>query len=169
MELSKARDAVEQFHKRIGAPIADKPQLLAGRPSSASRLGTLVLNLAKLAARESEGRDDPVLNRAALALEEMSEWLQAHAEGDLTAAADAWADRLYVLLGDAVATGLPVEELFEATHRSNLTKAQGVTTGVGKAVKLPGFEQPQIEQALRETATGNRPRNHLASSTLTPS
>ena len=149
MELSKARDAVEQFHERIGAPVADKPQLLAGRPSSASRLGTQVLNLAKLAARESEGRDDPVLNRAALALEEMSEWLQAHAEGDLTAAADAWADRLYVLLGDAVATGLPVEELFEATHRSNLTKAQGVTTGVGKAVKLDGYTKPNVGACLK--------------------
>lgn len=166
MELSEARHCVEQFHKRIGASIADRPQLLAGRPLSASRLGTQVHNLAKLAARESEGRDDAVLNRAALALEEMAEWLQAHAEGNLTAAADAWADRLYVLLGDAVATGLPIEELFETTHRSNMSKAQGITTGLGKAVKLPGFEQPQIEKALREATSGRRINNQLTSATL---
>ena len=166
MEFSNARYLVEQFHKRIGAPVADRPQLLAGNQSSASRLGTQVLNLAKLAARESEGQDDAVLNRAALALEEMSEWLQAHAEGNLTAVADAWADRLYVLLGDAVATGLPIEGLFEVTHQSNMSKAQNITTGLGKAVKLTGFERPQIEKALREAVIDNRTNNQLASATF---
>ena len=148
MELNEARLFVELFHRRIGAPVADKPQLLAGRQSSASRLGIQVHNLAKLAARESEGREDPLLNRAALALEEMAEWLMAHAEGDLTAVADAWGDRFYVLLGDAVETGLPVEDLFAATHRSNFTKAFGVTTGVGKAVKLDTYEPPKIVECL---------------------
>ena len=149
MQLSEACNSVEQFHKRIGAPIANKPQLLAGRPSSASRLGTQVLNLAKLAARESEGLNDELLNRAALALEEMSEWLQAHAERNLTGTADAWADRLYVLLGDAVATGLSVEELFTAVHQSNLTKARGITTGLGKAVKLHEYKKPNIGVCLK--------------------
>jgi hypothetical protein len=43
--------------------------------------------------------------RTCLLLEELAEWLSAHARRDLVATADAWADRTWVLFGDAA--GLP--------------------------------------------------------------
>ncbi len=53
-------------------------------------------------------------------------------------AADAWADRAYVLFGDAVAAGLPAAELFAEVHRSNMTKEPD-SAGTGKAVKRPAY------------------------------
>ncbi len=83
--------------------------------------------------------------RLALALEELAEWAAAHANQDLVAAADAWADRAYVLMGDAVACGLPAQELFEEVHRSNMTKQFGIRTGVGKAYRGTQYEPPGID------------------------
>lgn len=91
---------------------------------------------------------DLLLLRLSLALEELAEWLMAHATGDLVGAADAWADRIYALLGDAVATGLPASQLFEAVHASNLSKSPPTTSG-GKAVKGPDYVPPNIATVLR--------------------
>jgi predicted HAD superfamily Cof-like phosphohydrolase len=78
-----------------------------------------------------------------MAVEELAEWIEAHVASDLTAAADAWADRAYLLFGDAVATGLGTEALFDEVHRSNMTKAP-VNPATGKAVKSDGYLAPVI-------------------------
>ena len=82
-----------------------------------------------------------------MALEELAEWITAHTQGDLISTADAWADRAYVLFGDAVAAGLPAAELFAEVHRSNMTKELD-SAGTGKAVKGPMYQPPNIWQAL---------------------
>lgn len=89
---------------------------------------------------------DVLLQRAAMALEELAEWLSAHANGDLVAAADAWADRVYVLFGDAVAAGLPAADLFAEVHRSNMTEELD-SAGTGKPVKALSW--PNIAHRLR--------------------
>ena len=146
MSLTEAVKSVRQFHRHIGAPIADKPQLLPGKPKAADFIGARIEQLGRLARRRAD--NDPFLERLALALEELSEWAMAHAEQDLVAAADAWADRAYVLMGDAIACGLPAQELFSEVHRSNLTKMYGVRTGVGKAYRGTGYEPPRIREIL---------------------
>jgi predicted HAD superfamily Cof-like phosphohydrolase len=143
--VSDATKAVREFHIRVGAPIATKPTLLRGDAGRARRVAERVGQLAHEVAVLAEGTD-PALQRAALALEELSEWLDAHARGDLAAAADAWADRLYVLLGDAVAAGLPAEELFATVHASNLSKEPA--DGRGKAGKGPDYQPPDLRKAL---------------------
>jgi len=85
-----------------------------------------------------------------MAIEELGEWLSAHGTGDLAAAADALGDRLFILLGDAVATGLPLPEIFERVYDSNSTKLKGVTNGLGKAVKGPGYVAPDLAQLVAE-------------------
>jgi predicted HAD superfamily Cof-like phosphohydrolase len=133
---------VMDFHGHIGAEIASTPQLLAGSRERAAGLAVAVRGL--LAEIQTTGLEgDTLMSRAAMSLEEFAEWLEAHAVADLKAAADAWGDRCYLLLGDAVATGLPAPELFVAVHRSNMTKAAARTVA-GKAVKASGFEQPLI-------------------------
>ncbi len=146
MSLTETVSLVHQFHQHIGAPIADKPQLLSGKSRAADLIGARIANLGRLARRGAD--NDPFLERLALALEELAEWAMAHAEQDLVAAADAWADRAYVLMGDAVACGLPAQELFEEVHRSNMTKQYGVRTGVGKAYRGTGYEPPRIDEIL---------------------
>ncbi len=80
----------------------------------------------------------------ALNLEELAEFVEAHAQGNVTAMLDAVGDRLYVLLGDALATGTPLEQVFMEVHRSNLTKVGAGCTAGGKARKAEGYSAPQL-------------------------
>ena len=149
MKIDDALAAVTAFHRQCGSPVADAPTLLDGDADAARELAT---TLAALAARTLKIglSGDVLMLRTGLALEELSEWLFAHAEGDLPAAADAWADRAYVLLGDAVAAGLPASSLFEAVHTSNATKSPSPGAS-GKAVKGSGYVPPDIDGALRSS------------------
>jgi predicted HAD superfamily Cof-like phosphohydrolase len=101
--------------------------------------------------RRTDGGDG-LANRTMMALEELAEWIESHLAGDLKAAADAWADRAYLLFGDAVATGLGTEAVFDEVHRSNMTKAP-VNPATGKAVKSDGYLAPVISlYAAKEVA-----------------
>ena len=101
-----------------------------------------------IATATSPGQSLSHLNRRALmAIEELAEWIEAHLEGDRVAAADAIGDRLYVLLGDAVATGLPVLEIFDEVHQSNMTKRRQEQS-TGKGVKGKDFRSPNLQSHL---------------------
>ena len=147
MEMQDALGMVRRFHRHIGAQVADEPRLLPCHNVAARWLGLQIEKLSRTAA-DGAG-DDVLLSRVALALEELSEWVLAHADRDLEAAADAWADRAYVLFGDAVATGLPAAALFAEVHKSNMTKQFGVRTGVGKAFRGPRYRPPQLGELLQ--------------------
>ena len=144
MQLDDAIQAVRIFHERTASPIADHPRLL---PGGKDRAKALAQQLLAIKAKIQADGDDLLLQRAAMAIEELAEWLQAHAEGDLVAAADAWADRAYVLFGDAVAAGLPAAALFAEVHRSNMTK-EPVAGESGKARKGPGYTPPDLGTIL---------------------
>ncbi len=85
--------------------------------------------------------------RLCLELEEITEWLDAHLQNDLVAAADAWGDRLYVLMGDAVSAGLPAQAVFDEVHRSNMSK-QCKSSNRGKAVKGTAYRRPQLDDVI---------------------
>ena len=144
---------VRRFHQRIKAPIAATPQTLNCDPASALMFSSRLSELSKELAAAANGIEDTLLSRAAMAVEELGEWLAANANSDLPAAADALGDRLYVLFGDAVATGIPLAEVFEAVHESNWSKLPHVTTAVGKAFKGPDYLAPDLETLLARHAT----------------
>lgn len=149
MQTNDAIQAVRAFHERTASPIADRPRLLPGGEVDAEALARKLLAIkAEIQAND----DNLLLQRAAMAIEELAEWLQAHAKGDLVAAADAWADRAYVLFGDAVAAGLPAAPLFAEVHRSNMTK-EPVAGESGKARKGPGYAPPDLEAVLASTGS----------------
>jgi predicted HAD superfamily Cof-like phosphohydrolase len=58
------------------------------------------------------------------------------------------ADVLYVTFGAAAALGIPIEAVFEAVHRSNMTK-EGLKDAGGKVMKGEAYEPPDIERVLR--------------------
>lgn len=140
--MQKQLDQVRDFHRHIGATVATSPVLLPYEPMSARALARNLRALCQTGAA-SRGQGDDLVNRALMAVEELAEWIEAHVAGDLTAAADAWADRCYLLFGDAVATGLGTEAVFDEVHRSNMTKAP-VNPATGKAVKSDGYLAPVI-------------------------
>ena len=146
--IERAVSQVTDFHDAIGATIAAKPSLLPHDPAMTKEtLAELQRLLSRLDSSRRDG--DELLLRLCLALEETAEWLDAHLRNDLVAAADAWGDRLYVLLGDAVSTGLPAQNVFDEVHRSNMSK-QCKSSNRGKAVKGSSYRRPQLDEVLQQ-------------------
>lgn len=145
--MDAALNEVRKFHRQIGAAVAESPTLLACPAESASEIATAIRGLlARCQGMAGDGTN--LLSRLCLALEELAEWVEAHAAGNLVAAADAWGDRLYVLLGDAVAAGLPAKVIFEEVHQSNMTKAAARAGNLGKGTKTVTFRQPRLREVL---------------------
>lgn len=149
MRIDSALDDVSEFHQKMRAPISRSPRLLPGNATAAGVIANRLHTFADETASIAASSGDMLLARAAMAMEELAEWLTAHERGDLVAAADAWTDRAYVLFGDAVAAGLPAEKLFAEVHRSNMTKEPD-SAGSGKAFKGANYEPPRIADALRD-------------------
>lgn len=149
MQIDSALDNVREFHQKMRAPISRSPRLFPGNATMAGVIAARLHTFADETSSVAASSGDMLLARAAMAMEELAEWLSAHGRGDLIAAADAWADRAYVLLGDAVAAGLPAEKLFAEVHRSNMTKEPD-SAGSGKAVKGASYNPPRIADVLRE-------------------
>jgi len=59
-------------------------------------------------------------------------------------------DLLYVTLGTGVAFGLPLKEVFEEVHKSNMSKlgedGKPVLREDGKVLKGPNYKEPNLEQ-----------------------
>ena len=53
-----------------------------------------------------------------------------------------------MLLGDAVAAGLPAREIFDEVHRSNMTKVRMPADSLGKAQKENSFVKPILAPLL---------------------
>lgn len=135
-------EQVREFHRHIGAAIAASPRLLKHDKEACQGVARALRALCG-AEGEASAKADELLSRVRMELEELAEWIESHVADDLTKVADAWADRCYLLLGDAVATGLPVEEVFREVHRSNMTKSAAHPT-TGKAVKSDHYIAPDI-------------------------
>lgn len=84
------------------------------------------------------------LLRLRLMAEELGEVSCAMHENDLTKIADGLADLVYVVVGTAIAYGIPFNEVFTEVHRSNMTKPKLDENQKGGKVKKEGFEPPQI-------------------------
>lgn len=89
---------------------------------------------------------------ARFVMEELSEFLKAHEDGNMTEAADAVIDLIYVMLGCAHHMGLPFNTLFGIVHEANMQKEPGATKrGVqSDAIKPEGWVSPEekIRQVL---------------------
>jgi len=152
--MKDALEKVTEFHGLIGACVGESPRLLSAKAEEVAPIAGELRSLARRCC-ENEKPTDELRQRLSMALEELAEWVEAHAADNLVAAADAWGDRLYVLLGDAVAAGLPGDAIFQEVHRSNLTKAQRRAGANGKAVKDDLFIPPCLAPLLGLAADTN--------------
>ncbi len=78
--------------------------------------------------------------------EEVYELHEAVGAGDIVKIADGIADIAYVVVGTAVAYGIPFDAVFAEVHRSNMTKHN--TPAEAKLVKGSGYEPPCIAEIL---------------------
>ena len=148
-QLDQHLQNVAAFHERIGARSEPRPALLACNKAKCERAVARITSLhdeIKLLASDN----DELLCRLCLTLEETAEWLQAHVDEDRVAAADAMGDHYYVLLGDAISSGMPLSRIFDEVHQSNMSKAAQRQGELGKAEKSEGYRKPDLEFVLAD-------------------
>lgn len=91
--------------------------------------------------------------RGHLISEELSELLEAFASGDEVRVLDALGDLLYVILGTAVTTELPLAAAFIEIHKSNMTKRRQASDPDGARVRVKGegYQPPDLKRVLDES------------------
>ena len=115
---------VKDFHQAFGQRIGDKPEL----PDEDER---------KL--------------RVKLLREEFTEYLDGESFNDLVEVADALADIIYIACGTAVSYGIPLDDVFESVHASNMAKlvdGKVIRRADGKVQKPEGWQPPDIKRIL---------------------
>lgn len=116
---------VREFHLKFGHPAADEPTLL------------------------DDGRTQL---RVDLIQEELDEYKEAVAAGDLIGIADALGDLDYVVNGAAIEHGIVLPIVTAEIHRSNMTKlgpdGKPIYREDGKVLKGEGYEPPRIKELL---------------------
>ena len=134
MDFQDAIEKVREYHRQYGLPVPDAPQLLPTDGVKATQLSvglvtlwTEIRNLPSIqkALLPPTAKEDLLVRLALRELELLGQWLKAHVQGDLQGAGFAWGDRLYLLLREAVAAGLPVEQLFSLTHEVTSSEPPG--------------------------------------------
>lgn len=125
MDFQDAIERVREYHRQYGLPAADAPQLLPTDGLKAAQLSVGLIDLwtairnmpsVQKALIPNSAREDLLVRFALRELELLGEWIKAQVQGNLEGAGFAWGDRLYLLLHEAVAASLPVEQLFTLTH-----------------------------------------------------
>lgn len=99
--------------------------------------------------------DDPKtdLVRVHLIGEECAELALALANRDVRQVADSLGDLAYVVFGAAVAYGLPLREVFEEIHKSNMTKAVRDPNDTRLRNKGDSYVPPNIQEVLDKGPT----------------
>lgn len=87
--------------------------------------------------------------RKRLIEEEKHELFDAIDTNDLVEVADGLADLLYVVFGTAISFGIPIDQIFEVVHKSNMAKlgpdGKPITDKGGKSMKPAGWVGPTEE------------------------
>ena len=119
------KDVID-FHKAFGQKVGDKPEL-------------------------------PDINERGLRMkllrEEFEEYMEAEEENDLVEIADALADLIYIACGTAVSYGIPLDEIYDEVHRSNMSKlvdGKPIYREDGKVMKPEGWSPPDIKGILEK-------------------
>ncbi len=67
---------------------------------------------------------------------------------DIEAVADGIADSIYVLVGAALAFGIPLDRVWSEVQRANMAKLGGTRREDGKILKPEGWQPPRIHEAI---------------------
>jgi predicted HAD superfamily Cof-like phosphohydrolase len=89
--------------------------------------------------------------RMKLLQEEMREYSEAEGDDNIVEIADALADIIYIACGTAVSYGIPLDEVYNEVHRSNMAKlvdGKVLRRDDGKIIKPEGWTSPDIADIL---------------------
>ena len=97
------------------------------------------------------------IHRHLLLMEEVKELEEATWNDDYVGVADGIADIIYILCGTALRYGIPLDEVFEEVHRSNMTKTINIQFREdGKVMKGEHYSPPNLFGILNEEVTNER-------------
>lgn len=92
--------------------------------------------------------------RIALLQEEFDEYTKAEEDNDLVEIADALGDMMYIIYGTAISYGIPLDDIFNEIHSSNMSKlgedGKPIRREDGKILKGPNFFRPDIAKFLKK-------------------
>jgi predicted HAD superfamily Cof-like phosphohydrolase len=94
--------------------------------------------------------------RINLLQEEFNEYLNAEEKADIVEIADALADIIYIACGTAVSYGIPLDDVFEEVHTSNMAKlvdGKVIRREDGKVQKPAEWTPPDIRSILDKANT----------------
>lgn len=84
--------------------------------------------------------------------EEWEEYESGEKNNDIVEIADALADIIYIAYGTAVAYGIPMDQVFDEVHRSNMSKlgpnGKPIYREDGKVLKPANWTPPNIKAVL---------------------
>lgn len=124
--MNYMKEKVLEFHEVYECAIADKPKL-----------------------PEQSLRD----TRQRILDEEWEEYKRAEKDNDLTEIADALGDMLYIIFGTCIAYGIPIEDVFDEIHNSNMSKLEDgkiLKREDGKVLKGKNYFRPNIKKILEK-------------------
>lgn len=140
-------DAVREFHEKLGFAVG-QPMRTDYMPRLAEMAETLLAFSLELEQRV--GDEDGRWVRAHLLLEELGETLLAMSFSLELRTFDGLCDLLYVVVGAAVAFGLPLDAGFWEVHRSNMTKKRREGDAGRCRDKGDEFSPPDLARVLAE-------------------
>jgi hypothetical protein len=98
-------------------------------------------------------RADQTMRVTAL-MDAMEAYVSALNNNRETETAEAMARMMYVILGTALAWGIPMEEVFADLHRSEMTKFKDDRAELvrpdGRPMKGPSYQPPETERVINE-------------------
>lgn len=155
--IEAARDAAYDKGYRAGADegFSDGKAYAERRPDFLADVRAFHDALCPEQTRATIGHPTPDVAalRARLLAEETEELLAAMRAGDVVEVADACADLVYVVLGTALAYGLPFAPVWREVQRSNMAKigpdGRVVRDAEGKVMKPAGWSAPDVDGVLR--------------------
>lgn len=119
-------------------------------------LSAMAKDLEQPGIETAEKGDDRVYN-AHLLIEEMSELVCAFVDKDVEGLFDAIGDLYYVLLGTAERYGVPLDEVMDRIHTSNMTRPLR-TNDDPRMRRKTGFVPPQLKDLVKRYEETNDAR-----------
>lgn len=96
--------------------------------------------------------------RLSLIEEEYDELIGAITSENLIEIADACVDLVVVVVGTAIAYGIPFSDVWDEVHRTNMAKVSGPVREDGKRLKPEGWKPPNIVRILTDAARNSYTR-----------
>ena len=152
--MKQAIEDVREFHQKFGFPGAKELPPNMPEKKVAKMWLRLVMEefLETFAATLQHAEDDKTFTQIRFHMESALSSCEVN-EGNLenlSEIADGLADLIYVAIGMARTLGIPLEEVWDEVHKTNMAKEGGPVRGDGKILKPPGWKPPAVKTILKE-------------------